>query len=87
MNMYQLDVLTVLSTCYVRQEIKVMFIKTMIKFPSLNSQLWLVATGVLGWIAPLMNSQGPQLTKISAFKVFNDQKKMNESICQDYDCH
>lgn len=39
MNIYQLEVLTVLSTCCIREEIKVMFIKTMIKFPSLNSQL------------------------------------------------
>lgn len=37
--MYQLNVLTVLSICCVRQEIKMMFIKAMIKFPSLNSQL------------------------------------------------
>lgn len=38
-NMYELDALTVLSTCCTREEIKEMFIKTMIKFPSLNRQL------------------------------------------------
>lgn len=37
-NMYQLDTLTILSTCCVR-EVKVMFIKTMTKFPSFNRQL------------------------------------------------
>lgn len=39
MNMYQLDVLTVLPTCCVREEVKVMFIKTVTKFPSFNRQL------------------------------------------------
>lgn len=39
MNMYQLDALTFLPTSCVKEEVKVMFIKTMTKFPSFNRQL------------------------------------------------